>query len=124
MKTSESRRPRATQTSQPRRREVLYELSIGPHSLENLLLLSATRRASAADLRFAALVRLEEIRELKDYLHGVTAALLNLIHARRIGSAERNAVASSLMTVPVPRRSRASVERQRRSRTAKRSGEH
>lgn len=123
MKTSESRRPRAKQTTQPRPREVLYEVDIGPHSLENLLLLSATRRASAADLRFAALVRLEEIRELKDYLHGVTAALLKLIHARRIGSAERDEVASSLMTIPVPRRSRASIERQHRSRTARQSPE-
>lgn len=115
MKASDPRRPRAKQTTQSRRRDLLYEVDIAPHALENLLLLSAMRRASAADLRLAALVRLEEIREMMDYLHGVTGALLKLTHARRIGPVERKAVADALMTIPMPRRSRESVERNKES---------
>jgi hypothetical protein len=95
-----------------RERDVLHEVGTAAHALENLLMLSAVRRVGSADLRQAALVRLEETREMMEYMQCVTCSLLKLIHARRIGAAERDAVVKALMTIPMPRRSRISVNRE------------
>jgi hypothetical protein len=98
------------------RKVVLHEVHGVELAHDDLLLLNAVRNADAAHLRLAALTRLEEIRELSSYLHGLTEALLRLIHATRIGKDERTRMAEALTSVPIPRRSRASVERAKRAR--------
>lgn len=102
-------------TRKPTKRSSKQGILHGVHgvkpALDDLLLLSAVRNASAAHLRLAALTRLEEIREQSSYLHGLNEALLRLIHAKRIGKTERKKLAEALASIPMPRRSRASVER-------------
>ena len=116
-----NKRSRIEQIKPARGEDLLREVDFSSHSLENLLLLSAARRAPSADLRYAALIRLEEIREMTTYLHTVNVSLLRLLAAPRIGPAERNAVTNALMAIPMPRRSRTSVRREQRMKAARKS---
>lgn len=118
---AQNKRSRVEQMKSARGKDLLREVDFSAHSLENLLLLSAARRAPSADLRSAALVRLEEIREMTTYLHTVHVSLLRLLAAPRIGSEERNDVTNALMAIPMPRRSRIGVRREQRMKAARKS---